>query len=135
MPGRFLWREALTREPMRPCRHHRCSTLVEGGGFCEKHKGGNRDYDKRRGSSTARGYGAKWQRFRKLYLKANPLCRPCDLEGRTTEATAIDHIVPVTSKDDPAFWDEQNMQPICQPCHSRKTALEDGGFGREKRAV
>jgi len=109
---------------------------VEGGGYCDKHKGsGNRDYDRRRGSSTARGYGSRWQRVRKLFLLANPLCRPCQEQGRDTEAEAVDHIVPVTGADDPAFWDEGNWQPICQPCHSRKTANEDGGFGRAKRAV
>jgi len=30
-----------------------------------------------------------------------------------------------------AFWDfAGNIQALCQRCHSRKTAMEDGGFGR-----
>lgn len=28
------------------------------------------------------------------------------------------------------MWDEDNLQPLCHGCHSRKTALRDGGFGR-----
>ncbi len=28
------------------------------------------------------------------------------------------------------FWDRANWQPMNRVCHSRKTATEDGGFGR-----
>lgn len=28
------------------------------------------------------------------------------------------------------FWDQRNHQTLCEPCHNRKTALEDGGFVR-----
>nr|WP_292832122.1 HNH endonuclease signature motif containing protein [Mesorhizobium sp.] len=31
------------------------------------------------------------------------------------------------------FWDRSNWQPLCKPCHDRKTATSDGGFGREGR--
>jgi 5-methylcytosine-specific restriction protein A len=40
-----------------------------------------------------------------------------------------DHIVP--HRGDPALlWDPANLQALCARCHNRKTALEDGGFGR-----
>jgi 5-methylcytosine-specific restriction endonuclease McrA len=41
----------------------------------------------------------------------------------------IDHITPVSSADDPLFWDESNHQPMLRGHHSRKTATQDGGFG------
>lgn len=42
---------------------------------------------------------------------------------------AVDHIIP--HKGDPElFWDQDNWQSLCKPHHDRKTATEDGGFGR-----
>ena len=29
------------------------------------------------------------------------------------------------------LYDERNLQALCHECHSRKTATEDGGFGRK----
>jgi 5-methylcytosine-specific restriction enzyme A len=44
-------------------------------------------------------------------------------------ATVADHITP--HKGDPVlFWDPDNLQSLCAACHGRKTATEDGGFGR-----
>jgi 5-methylcytosine-specific restriction protein A len=39
----------------------------------------------------------------------------------------VDHIVPRSAggADTPG-----NLQPLCRPCHSRKTARFDGGYGR-----
>ena len=47
-------------------------------------------------------------------------------------AREVDHIEPHKG-DDTLFWDQDNWQPLCKPCHSRKTATEDGGFGNPKR--
>lgn len=44
-------------------------------------------------------------------------------------ATHVDHVVPLERGG--ARFDEGNLQPLCAPCHSRKTARQDGGFGRE----
>ena len=49
------------------------------------------------------------------------------MQGRRTPATVVDHIVPHKG-DKKLFWDSGNWQPLCGPCHSRKTAKEDGGF-------
>jgi 5-methylcytosine-specific restriction protein A len=32
------------------------------------------------------------------------------------------------------FWDRSNWQGLCHPCHSAKTATEDGGFGNARRS-
>lgn len=48
--------------------------------------------------------------------------------GKVTAATEVDHIVPHRG-DERLFRDEKNLQSLCRPCHSRKTAVEDGGFG------
>jgi 5-methylcytosine-specific restriction protein A len=47
-------------------------------------------------------------------------------------ATDVDHIVP-HKNDMTLFWDKANWQSLCGPCHSTKTAGEDGGFGNLRR--
>ena len=72
-------------------------------------------------SSTARGYGYKWQQARKGWLAKHPLCVVCDAQGRVTAATDVDHIVPHRG-DMRLFWDSTtNWQSLCGPCHKAKT--------------
>jgi 5-methylcytosine-specific restriction protein A len=78
--------------------------------------------------TAERGYGGRWQRTRAGYLRRHPLCVECEKAGRVTVATDLDHIIPHKG-DMVAFWDSSNWQGLCKPCHSRKTATEDGGFG------
>ncbi len=118
----------------RPCRHPGCSQLVrDGGGYCAQHKRIKQEIskqaDKDRGTSAQRGYGYKWQKLRANYLASHPLCVACKKTGLLKVAEVVDHIVP--HKGDMAlFWDSGNWQPLCKTCHDRKTATEDGGWGR-----
>jgi 5-methylcytosine-specific restriction protein A len=84
-----------------------------------------------RKSSTERGYGYRWQRTSKGYLAEHQLC--VDPGNRHPDevrlATQTDHIVPHRG-DMKLFWDPKNWQGLCDSCHSYKTAVEDGGFGR-----
>lgn len=77
--------------------------------------------DKRRGSSSARGYGSDWQKVRLLALDREPLCRFCAAKGRVTPATEVDHIKPVTLRPDLRL-ELSNLRPLCQSCHSALTA-------------
>lgn len=43
-------------------------------------------------------------------------------------ASVVDHVIPHRG-DKALFWDSDNWQPLCKPCHDRKTAAQDGGFG------
>jgi 5-methylcytosine-specific restriction protein A len=76
--------------------------------------------DKRRGSSTKRGYGWKWQQARTQFLAEHPLCRHCSERDRVVGATVVDHIVPHRG-DQRLFWDRKNWQALCKPCHDKKT--------------
>jgi len=67
-----------------------------------------------------------------IYLQRFPLCAECARKGIVQGAEHVDHIKPVDGPDDPGFWDAQNHQALCISCHSRKTATEDGGFGRPR---
>jgi 5-methylcytosine-specific restriction enzyme A len=59
----------------------------------------------------------------------HPLCVRCLAQGRITASAVTDHITPHCG-DVTAFWSATNHQALCKACHDRKTATEDGGFGR-----
>ncbi|MCY9266435.1 HNH endonuclease signature motif containing protein [Bacillus licheniformis] len=114
-------------KPLKPCNEPGCSTLTREG-YCEQHKRTKPAYDQYRESAARRGYDSKWRKARQGYLSKYPFCVSCMKEGRRGPATVVDHIVPHKG-DKKLFWDSSNWQPLCAPCHSRKTAKEDGGFG------
>ena len=73
-------------------------------------------------------YGRAWRKARLEHLAEHPLCVDCSAEGRTVEATIVDHEQPHDG-DEAKFWDRDNWRSRCKPCHDRKTASRDGGFG------
>jgi len=64
----------------------------------------------------------RWRKLRAWFIRQHPLCAECGRQGRTTPAEHVDHIVPMA--DGGAAWDESNLEPLCKPCHSRKTMRE-----------
>jgi 5-methylcytosine-specific restriction protein A len=118
----------------RPCRRPGCPKLVAGSErFCDDHRlVVKREIDAVRDSAAKRGYGRKWQAAREQWLAEHPLCQceECD-EGRVRlrPATVVDHRIPHKG-DLKLFWDRKNWQSMAKECHDRKTAREDGGFGR-----
>ena len=109
----------MPHKPRPGCRYPYCSNKAEkGGSYCSKHRPKDKDS---RPSSTARGYNRRWRKVRKMYLNKNPLCVECLKSGIITPATVVDHIEPHKG-DYGKFWDEDNMQSLCESCHNRKTA-------------
>ena len=101
---------------MPPHRCASCSKLVVGRCGCQ---GTNT-------SATHRGYtSARWRRVRLEQLRCQPFCTQCG-----DVACDVDHVIPHTGPDDPRFWDRTNLNSLCKPCHSRKTATRDSGFAR-----
>jgi 5-methylcytosine-specific restriction protein A len=71
-----------------------------------------RDYEQRRGSARERGYDARWDRERAVFVRLHPLCLGCQARGEVTPTAVVDHIIP--HKGDMAlFWDVKNWQPSC----------------------
>lgn len=108
----------MPRTPSRPCRFPGCPNLCDSGVYCREHQ--KYSTDRVRGGADARGYNAEWRRARRAYLQRHPLCVECMREGKLTPATVVDHIVPHRG-DKRLFWDENNWNPLCKPCHDRKT--------------
>ena len=117
---------------LRPCATPGCGVLTDAA-RCVVHRAqAQREQDRQRGSSSERGYGSKWQKASKAFLRAHPLCQCPECKSgalRLTPATVVDHIVPHRG-DMKLFWDSSNWQSMAKACHDRKTAREDGGFGR-----
>jgi len=99
-----------------PCPTPGCPELVKSG-RCNRHAASlARAHDERRGSSSERGYDAKWRRIRARALRLEPLCRFCFAVGRITAAREVDHIDGDSSNNA-----DVNLRPLCKPCHSRRT--------------
>ncbi len=97
--------------PMRPCSFPRCPNLAHGG-RCEAHQ-----RPAWTGKHVERMRGAKLQEARKRLFAREPLCRLCQKRA----ATIRDHVKNLaeggTDTDD-------NVQPVCGPCHRVKTYQE-----------
>ena len=125
LPGLIWCRLEVTLMPTKPkvpCKHPGCAALVPAGTkYCDTHKPLHPEEVR---SAANRGYDSQWQKARKRYLLAHPLCIRCMEQGRYVKATVIDHIEP--HRGDPIlFWDEENWQALCKHCHDRKTRMED----------
>jgi 5-methylcytosine-specific restriction protein A len=99
---------------------------------CDAHRTATRQQaDAQRGTAHERGYSAAWRKAREGYLRNHPLCECPDCDAgrvRLLPASVVDHKVPHRG-DKALFWDSANWQAMSKPCHDRKTAREDGGFG------
>lgn len=111
-----------------------CGVSTTAGPRCPDHAEAHRVSvnERRRKSSTQRGYGYDWQKRRARHLALEPLCRMCKAEKRLTVATDVDHIVPRSMC---GSEDDSNLQSLCHSHHSTKTDTEDGGFGRKPKVV
>lgn len=108
--------------PRTPCKHPGCGKLVSyGQKYCDEHKALHPEYTR---AASRRGYGSKWQRASKAFLRENPLCEECKRNGKYVQATVVDHKTPHRGNQE-LFWDKRNWQALCKPCHDRKTGTED----------
>ena len=90
------------------CNQPPCPYLAFKDGRCKQHQRAPRP------SPTRRGYGPKWKKIRDEHLLMEPRCRACG-----TQATDVDHVIP---KRLGGSDDHGNLQSLCHPCHSSKTA-------------
>lgn len=108
----------------KPCAHPGCAALIpHDGRYCNPHdkfyksaytRERRTDPDFKKGDMFYSG--TKWRKLRLWFLKRNPLCS-CG-----ADAAMVDHIQPI--KQGGAKYEESNLQTMCNPCHSRKSAKE-----------
>ncbi len=90
-----------------------------GGIACSRHR-------RKRKSSAELGYDREWRSDSERYRDEHPWC---ETPGCRRPSAHTDHI-----DGDRANNQRSNWQALCIPCHSRKTAEHDGGFGRPRTA-
>ena len=126
----------MAARPKTICKHPGCGKLIDAPGYCPPHtklaEQRRAEADARRGTPAQRGYDDRWRKARYAFLSEHPLCRECERTGRLSAAQVVDHITPHKG-DRERFWNRDNWQPLCKPCHDAKTAREDGGFGNAVR--
>lgn len=80
-------------------------------------------------SSTARGYGSKWQRARKGFLMKHPVCAVSQLHGQLAAAEVVDHWYPHRGVKW-LFWTRALWVPMTKTWHDEwKQRLEARGEG------
>lgn len=104
---------------LRPCANTRCPTLVPRGYCADCAPMVSKPTE--RPTAHERGYDSRWQKARKTYLHSHPLCVHCLQQKTVKAATTVDHIIPHRGSQ-ALFWDTDNWQPLCTPCHNAKTA-------------
>lgn len=127
--------QLMPTRPLRPCAWPGCGAITAKR-FCSHHEQEEyRRQDARRGSSGARGYGARWRKLRAAVLREEPFCRECGVKGVRVAATEVDHIIPKPLGTDA----RENLQSLCTSHHSAKTMRQSvhqqGGvrnFGQER---
>lgn len=87
---------------------------------CAKHR--------RPTSSAKQGYGYDWKKLRERHLAAHPFCVDCGAR----EGLHVDHVL-AHQGNERLRLDPNNLATRCRPCHSRKTATQDHGFGNGTR--
>jgi 5-methylcytosine-specific restriction endonuclease McrA len=66
---------------------------------------------------------ARWQRLRRLQLKAELLCKFCLERGHVTAANVADHVE--VQRGDWTVFCTGELQSLCEPCHkSAKRQIE-----------
>jgi 5-methylcytosine-specific restriction protein A len=113
---------------LRPCTYPGCSTLTDGRRCPEHMRQERRELARNRPNPAAMGYGHRWRKESRRFLRENPLCVLCRQAGRIRASEVTDHKIPHKG-DMVVFWDRTNWQALCWRCHSWKTALEDGRWG------
>ncbi len=107
-----------------PCSYPGCPGLTNEC-FCPAHtKAETRRYEQERGSAASRGYGARWRRIRIMVLAEEPLCRECAKQGRVEAAMDVHHL-----DGNVQNMAQENLEPLCHECHSRRTVEENGRWG------
>jgi 5-methylcytosine-specific restriction protein A len=109
--------------PIRAPRLCKCGKAVAIGQRCPCTAGADRErkarFDAKRPSSSARGYGSKWEAARKEWLVKKPYCVRCGKRG-----DHVDHITPHRG-DMAIFWDKSNWQSLCQYHHNSAKQREE----------
>ena len=104
--------------PASACLEPMCPEFGVTRGRCERHATHYNRELKRRTKGADVYKTKRWQVLRRSVLRRDRYtCQSC-----LKWANEVDHVVPINAGG--AVWDASNLQALCKPCHSSKTAKE-----------
>lgn len=112
--------------PRPGCKYPLCPNRAEQtSSYCIQHKQSVTQQEIDRHIHDNKVYGnTVWRRLRRIKLNANPLCELCLSKGVVVQASQADHIIPVSLRPELKLVYE-NLQSLCETCHSKKTREEN----------
>lgn len=76
---------------------------------------------------------ARWRKLRVVILKRDYyLCQECKRRGLVAKGNIVHHITEAR-EDLSKFWNEDNLETICQACHNAEHPDRTGGSKKQKR--
>lgn len=108
----------MARKSLSPCSVKGCPTLTRSS-RCTEHE---READRKRGTSSERGYDYAWSKIREAYLAKHPFCE--DPEGCIAASTDVHHRDGSGPRGDNS---DANLEALCHEHHSRRTAQDQKG--------
>jgi 5-methylcytosine-specific restriction protein A len=107
---------------MGPCKTQSCpNRRTSAGPYCSSCSASGNGLEHDRGSSASRGYGHRWRKLRLMVIRRDPICLDPFSIGCVSASTDADHIIPKQQCGQDIM---ENLQGLCESCHSRKTLLE-----------
>lgn len=76
-------------------------------------------------SAAERGYDHAWRKLSESKRANDPLCEHCLRHGRTTPASEVHHIIPITTAPRLRL-DYDNLMSVCHPCHKLLEGADAG---------
>lgn len=117
----------MPRKIGRACRYHGC-TATSDDIYCTLHTRVMSRYYNRylRDEETTKFYQSReWREKRREYLLSHPYCTMCGGKANT-----VDHIKPI--REGGERLRDENLQALCQSCHSKKSAKEGSRWGKRQ---
>jgi 5-methylcytosine-specific restriction protein A len=84
-----------------------------------------------RPTASQRGYGSRWSRIRRRFLRVNPTCALCPAPSEVPDhyPRSRKELLDQGVQDPDAF---EYLRPLCTSCHNRETAKhQPGGWAKK----
>lgn len=76
---------------------------------------------------------SRWTRLSKAFRASHPLCSSCSSRGIIKAAQVTDHITPYPVCGIDGFFDESNLQALCEECNNEKGQRDKAVISRWRR--
>ncbi len=78
---------------------------------------------------------SRWRKLRQTIIRRDfGLCQECKRRNIYTKGTVVHHIVEAR-EDITLFWQETNLELVCDACHNREHPERSGGKTKAKPKV